>query len=257
MKFQIIGCGKMGEVILKGILNFGILSQDIVVEEANEAQREHLQSTYNINFWTNPQADIIILAVKPQQIGEIDFSQFSKSALIFSIMAGITIEKLENLTDNKNIVRSMPNLPLSIGRGVIGYVKYDDNDQEKTQLLVDIFSKIGKVIRLKDEDQIDRISTISWSWPAYFYYLTEILTQQAKELWFSDDDALAIAQETFVWSAILLDQSWLSATQLKTNVASKGGSTQAALDTMKNEGIETAVQKWIKSAYARAKELGK
>jgi len=76
-------------------------------------------------------------------------------------MAGITIQKLEEISGIPSIIRSMPNLPLSVGRGVIGYVKYDDNDAEKTELLVNVFSKIGKVIRLKDEDQIDWISTIS------------------------------------------------------------------------------------------------
>jgi len=245
----------MWEVILKGLVDFGIKPEDIFVQETNETQRVRLEKTYKINFWINPHADIVILAVRPQQITNIDFSMFSKSALIFSIMAGITIQKLEEISGIPSIIRSMPNLPLSVGRGVIGYVKYDDNDAEKTELLVNVFSKIGKVIRLKDEDQIDWISTISWSGPAYFYYLTEMLTQQAKELWFSDDDAFAIAQETFIWSALLLDQSWLSATQLKNNVASKWGSTQAALDAMKEQWIEKTIQSWIHAAHKRAKEL--
>jgi pyrroline-5-carboxylate reductase len=161
MKIQFIGCGKMGEAILKGFLKANIPAQDITVQETYQPQAEHIGATYHTHLGIDTDADIVVLAVKPQQIGNVDFAQFPKSALFFSIMAGITIARLEALSGSQNIIRSMPNLPLSVGRGVIGYVKYTDDDQEKTDLLVNAFSQIGKVIRLANEDQIDHISTIS------------------------------------------------------------------------------------------------
>lgn len=256
MQIQIVGCGKMGEVILKGLLDFGVVPQDIYVHEIYQPQAEYICSTYSTKAGINPWADIIILAVKPQQIAEIDFSPFKKSALLFSIMAGVSINRLKQLSQRENIIRSMPNLPLSVNRGVIGYVESDNIDQEKKEFILNIFSKIGKTIKLKNEDQIDKITALSWSWPAYFYYLTEVIQNQAKAFGFSQEDATTIAQETFIGSAILMDHTDLSASQLKTKVSSPGGTTEAAIKTMKEKWIESIIQDWIQSAYQRAKQLG-
>jgi len=257
MQFQLIGCGKMWEVILKWLLDFSVSPQDISIQETNEQQCTYLKDVYKICLWTNSNTDIIILAVKPQQIGEIDFLKFSKSALLFSIMAWVSIKKLETLSWIKNIIRSIPNFPLSVGRGVLGYVEYGNIDQGKKNLILNVFSQIGKVIKLKNEDQIDQITALSWSGPAYFYYLTELVKNQAKNFWFSEEDATVIAQETFVGSALLLDQSVQSASQLKANVTSKGWTTEAAIQTMKDEWIEEIIKNWINAAYTRAQSLNK
>ena len=255
MKIQFIWCGNMGKVILQSFINSGYKQSDITVSKRDMEKMKKLKKEYKINFWINPNADIIILAVKPQQLETVDFSPFAKKALLFSILAGTPIQKLKKVSKLTNIIRSMPNIPISVSRWIIWYKESGTIDAKKMKVIKNAFTKSAIMIKVKNEDQIDQISTLSGSWPAYFYYLTEIMQRQAEKFGFTQAEAELIAKETFIGAAKVLDQSWQSAAQLRQNVTSKKWTTQAALETMKKKGIEKIVQEGMKAAYKRAKEL--
>ncbi len=123
------------------------------------------------------------------------------------------------------------------------------------QILKKVFASVGKMIQVKNEDEIDKIAALSWSGPAYFFYMTEIIQKQAQKFGFTASEAEMIARETFIGSAKLLDQSWLPAHQLRKNVTSKWWTTQAALETMKKKWVDKGIQSGMVQAYKKAKKL--
>ena len=130
-------------------------------------------------------------------------------------------------------------------------------DAKKMELLKKVFAPLCHMIEVKHEDQIEKITALSWSWPAYFYYLTELIQQQAKKFWFTSEQAEMIAKYTYIGSATLLETSWIPVTQLKKNVTSKWWTTEAALEMMKKKWMDKSVQAGIVAAYNRAKKLSK
>ena len=257
MQIQFFGCGNMGQVMLQAFVTAKYKQSDIRVSERDSEKIKNLKKKYTVNFGITPEADIVILAVKPQQIGDINFSVFVKKPLIFSIMAGVTIKKLQQISKSTSIIRAIPNLPISVSKWVMWYLQNKKIDAKKMGILKKVFAPLCHMIEVKNEDQIEKITALSWSWPAYFYYLTELIQQQAEKFGFTSEQAEMIAKHTYIGSAKLLETSWLAVSQLKKNVTSKWWTTEAALETMKKKWMDKAVQAGIIAAYKRAKKLSK
>jgi len=124
---------------------------------------------------------------------------------------------------------------------------------------IEIFSKNSKLIKCETEDKIDKITALSGSWPAYYYFITEILQQKAMEFWFSKIESEIIANNTFIWASELLEKSsrgnsWITST-LRKNITSKWGTTQKAIETFEKNGLQEKFIEWIEEAYKRAKNL--
>jgi len=247
----------MWKIILSSIIKNWTSPDNIFVSTKTENTQNMLVKKYNINIRKNIDSDIIILAVKPQNFNEINFEDFSPDALIVSIMAWVSIDKIDKVLCNSKIIKCMPNTPMSIWEWVIWYYINNWISWVRVNFIMNIFENIWKLIKVDSEDKIDMITSLSGSWPAYFYYFTEILKKKALEFWFSEKESIIIANNTLIWSAYLLDKSESSLENLRSNVTSKWWTTQKAIESFQNDWLENIFKKWIENAYQRAKTINK
>ena len=193
--------------------------------------------------------DIVILAVKPQDFDDLKLNL--KNELLISIMAGVSLKKLA-ATGAKKIVRSMPNLPLRVGAGFTGWIS--KNVKEK-KLVKEIFSMFGGEIELKNEDAINAITALSGSGPAYFFYICQLLAEQACDFGFSKKDAEKIAANTLLGAAELVRNKTESFSDLRSAVTSKKGTTEAALHVLAKRRVATHFREALRAAATRSHEL--
>ncbi len=232
-KIAIIGGGKMGTALaakLKKEFSIQIVGRDSKMKPC----------------------DIVILAIKPQDFESLELNL--QNELLISIMAGVNLKKLAEKTCAKKIVRSMPNLPLRVGAGFTGWIS--KNVKEK-KLVKDIFSMFGEEIELKNEDAINAITALSGSGPAYFFYLCELMTEQACHFGFSKKDAEKIASNTLLGAAELVRNKTESFADLRASVSSKKGTTEAALNYFIRSNFAKLFKDGINRAKARSEKLNK
>jgi len=250
-----VGFGNMGKAVfnriypnLKNNNNFFVKTPTIKI--APEGVK-FVQNLHDHSF------DIIILCVKPQKITEIisDYKIFN-NAIFISILAGKKISFFEkNLAKTTKIIRTMPNLPVSIGKGVIisranNNVLQTDYDDCSNYL----FDPLGYHIKAKHEDEINKVTSIAGSGPAYFYLFMQALQEAAEEL--DLKNAKDIALYTAMGSCLYAEQKGLDFNTLKQNVTSKGGTTEAALKIFeKNDILKNTAKNAVKAALERSEEL--
>ena len=207
-----------------------------------------------------PHAEIILLAVKPQQSSEL-FSSMQKHILphqlIISIMAGVKISTIQESLGTNQVVRAMPNLPAQIGFGMTAFCPSPHVDANKLNQVQSILNSTGKSIEVPSEDAIDASTGISGSGPAYVFYFMQSMMNAAEELGFSNEEAKLLVTQTFEGTVKLFRQSDLSADEWISRVASKGGTTKAALDSFKQNKLNKKIMQGAMEAYYRAIELGK
>ena len=255
MQIQFIWCWNMWEIILQSIISSWYNSKDISVKTKTEEKEIELKKLYNINTWVNNESDILILAIKPKQFNELDLSIFKKNILVISIMAWISKDKIESKINSDKIIRTMPNTPMSVWKWVIWYIETDSVTNKEKDFFIQTFSKNWKLIECKNEDEIDKITALSWSWPAYFYYFTEIIKQKAIEMWFSEEQATIISNNTFIWASNLLEKSNLTIEQLRQNITSPWGTTEKAIEIFKSNWFKKCITDAIDNAYNKAIQL--
>ena len=203
-------------------------------------------------------SDFIILSVKPQDapeaIKQLKKYGINKKTILLSIMAGFSLKKLLKLSGHKKIIRMMPNLGLSVGAGIAAWKKtgLPGMESKKAKKFID---QITENFEVKDEDAINKVTALSGSGPAYFFLLANSLMQAAKDLGFSEIQSRKLVEQTFSASAILGKDSEYSA--LINRIASRGGTTEAALKVFKKKNFDKIVKGAVGAAYKRAKELGK
>lgn len=202
-------------------------------------------------------SDIIVIAVKPQGFSELanEIRTDMSGKLIVSIMAGISVENISKSLPAKNVVRIMPNLPIKVGAGFSGWFAADGVSEEDKEDIRILLNSIGEELELKEENQIDSITPISASGPAYFAYLVEALEHAALRSGFDLVSARKMAKATFVGTAELMKQESLSAGNLIEKVASKGGTTEVAIEHMDYHKMDEIVVEAVIAAQKRAKEL--
>lgn len=256
MQIQFIGCGKMWEAFLKWLLQAWITQSQINIYEIYEPRVNELKQLYpKIKFKINNNSEILILATKPQQLKKLDFSIFKQNTTILSMLAWSWVETIKNYSQLKNIVRCMPNLPLSIWQWAGGYYISWNPDNQQLELIQKLFKQLWYFIKIENEDDINKITAISWSGPAYFLYFTELLQQQAENMWFSVQEAKNLAEQTFIWTANLLRSNWLSAKEIKENVTSKWWTTEAALKYFQEKWLWNIIINATNKAYKKSKKL--
>ena len=267
----LFGYGKMGSSIAKGWmlkkLNFNFFVIEKVSSLRKVASDDGFKAFENINKLNElveiKSDDIFFLAVKPQQMKEtIDsFLKFNTNNILFiSIAAGLSLSWFQSqIGRNIKMVRTMPNLPASIGFGITAYSKTNnlsENDVENTN---DLLRAFGKVIYLSSEDLMDVVTAISGSGPAYIFYLVEVLSKIGKENGLQEQDARTLALETLIGSSRLLEVSNIDPEKLKKNVTSPGGTTEAGLEILESMeiGLYPLLNSTIKNAKKRALALNK
>ena len=270
-QIAILGTGSMGKAILSGILAAGTSPADVRVTTKSKAtadaifsnhgvQATSLESNSAANSSAAKDADLVILAVKPNMILETlseVAAVLKPDCLVVSVAAGITTAAMEEqLSGNEAVVRAMPNTPSVVGLGVTGISKGSNVSAKQLDLAVELFSSVGKVL-VVDESKIDALSTISGSGPAYVFYFAEKLITAAKYLGFSEQEASLMVKETFLGSATLLATSSSSPEELRQQVTSPNGTTMQATGRFDAADLERVFIEATEAALARAKELGR
>src|SRR5688500_2987750 len=258
----LIGAGKMGGAMLQGWLARGLPRDKITVIEPQPDKR--LRALGERGLKLNPprkgKASVIVLGVKPQTAPEVlavAAKLAGKDALVISIMAGRTIAFLEKaFPAGTAVVRAMPNLPASIGRGISVAVANKATDRRMRNVATGLLGAAGAVEWVDKEALLDAVTAVSGSGPAYVFLLAEALTSAGISAGLPADLAAKLARETIAGSGELLKQSSIDAATLRKNVTSPGGTTAAALDVLMGPGgIETLLPTAVAMAARRSREL--
>ncbi len=253
----------MGEAFVFSLVKQKIFKpEQILVIDKNQNKRKNLQEKYKIKTSSNisdiKNYNIIFLAIKPQNLEDLPVID-CRNKIIISILAGTKISKISKKFTNTKIVRTMPNLGQFVNNGMTGI--YFDNSTKFTKeekiIVKKIFNSGGKIIEVKNENKLDAITAISGSGPAYFFYFLEIFEEIAKKMGFKEKDAEMLVKQTFFGaSKILKENQNETARNWRKRVTSKGGTTEAACNILKNSEFKNIFTKAIESAQKKAEELG-
>jgi len=266
MRIAIIGGGNMGTTYARAFVRSNIAKkEDLLIVEKHEDKREELKkeelcvlsSTIPSDFSTYT---IIILAVKPQDfkalVPELK-KHITKNHIVISIMAGIKISSIEHSLDHKNVVRAMPNTPAQLGFGITAFTVNTATDMELVSVADTLFETTGKAVFMKDEELLDAVTALSGSGPAYFFYFVKYMVEAGKEMGMEEHVSSMLVKQTMLGAFQILNNSKYSLDQMIQSVASKGGTTEAALKQFEQHSIGANIKTAIKAAEKRAKELSK
>ena len=265
-KIGFIGSGKMASAIIKGLINKRFAEpSEIIASQAEKDGLEEKSKTLGIKITLNNKevienSDVIFFATKPNQImnviDEIKDSIKPKH-LIVSICAGITIQKLQTtLPAGTRIIRVMPNTPALVGEGMSGMVGGSHATKEDLDYIKKLLETIGKCIVVPDETQIDIVTAISGSGPAFFYKVINEIARAGEKLGMEYDKALLLSIQTAIGSAKMALNRDISMEQLISNVATKGGCTAVGVDSMNDYNTEKIFYDVIKNTTEKAHALG-
>lgn len=258
----LVGCGKMGGAMVQGWLDAGYAAKDIViVEPAGTVGIDGptvVESGDAVPGGFKP--EIVILAVKPQVMDEAaaPYARYAGPGTCFlSIAAGRTIASLQAvLGAEAAVIRAMPNTPSAVGRGVTGVVASGGVSDAQKALATDLLSAVGKVVWVEDENLIDAVTGVSGSGPAYVFHLVECMAAAGVEAGLPEELAMTLARATVEGAGELLYRSEESAEQLRINVTSPKGTTEAALKVlMAEDGLKPLMARAVAAAAKRAGEL--
>ena len=263
-KLGFIGCGKMASAIIKGVLASGkdyeIKGSEINPEIAEQAQKRLGIPVLTDNKMLAIDSDVIIIAVKPNyvvQVLEDIKNELTPEKLIVSIAAGVNTEKIENVIGKHRIVRVMPNTPALVLEGMSGVCKGKFATDDDVAFVVGLLSAIGKCIEVK-ENQMNIVTAISGSGPAFFYKVIEDMARAGEKLGLDYNKSLMLATQTALGSAkMVFDRGELTVQTLIDNVATKGGCTFVGITTMNEENSDKLFFDVIDKTAKKANELGK
>ncbi|MQY43297.1 pyrroline-5-carboxylate reductase [Epibacterium sp. SM1969] len=258
----LLGCGKMGSAMLAGWLDGGLPATSVWVQDPNPSDWVQ-NSGVHVNASLPEKPAIVLIAVKPQMMAEalpVLKSYGGGGTLFVSVAAGISIATFEDILGTGTpIVRAMPNTPAAISRGItaiIGNEHCSPLDLNAADLLL---SAVGQVVRLENEGQMDAVTAVSGSGPAYVFHLIETLAAAGVAEGLSPQLALQLAQATVAGAGALAETATEGPDQLRVNVTSPGGTTQAALEVLMNEeeGFPALLKRAVAAASNRSKELSR
>ncbi len=255
-----LGCGKMGSAMLEGWLNGGLPASSVHVLDPNPSQ--WLRETGVVVNGDLPDSPaVVLLAVKPQIMADAlpSVNRFGGGATLFlSIAAGTPISTFEAaLGQNTRIVRSMPNTPAAIGKGITAIVGNAASGAEDLDMAETLLSSIGQVVRLETEDQIDAVTGVSGSGPAYVFYMIDALAAAGEAEGLPADLAMSLAKATVAGAGALAASAEETPEQLRINVTSPNGTTQAGLEVLMDEttGLSPLIRRTVGAASDRSREL--
>ena len=261
----LVGCGKMGGAMMRSWLNNNLI-QKISVFEPSDLP-DAFSSNPVVNHETSYQgqaieSDILILAIKPQILKEAAATiaqNLSEDTVVLSIAAGQSISSLETIfgTD-RPIVRVMPNLPASIGKGIGAAITNSLVTTEQKEMAENLLQASGETIWIEDESLMDSVTALSATGAAYIFYLIETMAQAGESLGLSHENSMQLARQTVIGSAALAEHApETSAATLRKNVTSPGGTTQAALEILMDGRFQDLITESLKAAKNRSIELNK
>jgi pyrroline-5-carboxylate reductase len=264
MKIAILGCGNMGLAFARSFLQYELVKKEnLLLIEKNEERCKMLTktkegivvNTINQNISTY---DLIILAVKPQDFDVLAHDlkgKLAENQIVLSIMAGIKIKKIQQLTGHQFVIRAMPNTPAMMGMGITGFTAAEGIGIAKLFKVENLINATGRSIYIEDEYQLDAVTALSGSGPAYFYYFVKHMVETGKMMGFDEGTALLLVKQTMLGAYHLINNAELSLDDLIKAVASKGGTTEAAIKIFNEQHMDKAIKEGILAAENRSKEL--
>lgn len=266
MKVAMIGCGNMGTAYVKSLIKKDVVQvENILLLEKSEERRTYLtQEKLGVVIGTLDdkikEADIIVLATKPQYFSSVvtELKPFVQpNQILLSIMAGITIDFIQESCEHQKVVRAMPNTPCQLGKGVTGYAfdeSITDTDLSKIQ---QVLESTGKAVQVQEEEKINAVTALAGSAPAYFMKFVKAMVETGEEMGVSKEDAFTFVLETMNGTYHLMKESDEEIQTLMDNVTSKGGTTAAALNHFDENNLEGIVNGALLKARNRGRELSK
>ncbi|MBY0574760.1 MAG: pyrroline-5-carboxylate reductase [Undibacterium sp.] len=264
LRIGFIGGGNMASALMAGLQKHMGEAISLHVVDVNDPILTGLASQFGASTsrqmdQTLSQMDVVIFAVKPQQlhVAALAFAPFLQQQLVLSVAAGVRTDAISrSLQGYRKIVRSMPNTPASIGLGMTGLFALDGVSEQDKARAQSIMQAVGETLWVETEAMLDAVTAVSGSGPAYVFYLIEAMQAAAIELGFQPQQAQQLALATFNGAAQMALQSDQAVSILRERVSSKGGTTYAALCSMEESKVKDAISKAIHAAAVRGRELG-
>ena len=262
-RIAFIGGGNMASAIIGGLIGKGFSASHIDVAEPFAEARDKLKSSYGIVAQAQPdaflaQADLVIWAIKPQTFKEaaLQVRFHTKNALHLSVAAGIRSDSIAQWLGTERVIRTMPNTPAMIGKGMTALFARPAVTEADKAWASEVIGTTGAFLWLTAEAQLDAVTAISGSGPAYMFYFMEAMTAAGAEMGLPAEQAYQLAVTTFIGAGELAAASTEPPEVLRQRVTSKGGTTYAAITSMNNSGIKASFAKALHAARDRAKEMG-
>ncbi|MCG9511489.1 pyrroline-5-carboxylate reductase [Acinetobacter pittii] len=256
-----IGGGNMAQALIGGLISRGLPPTRITVSDPVEQIRQLLQEkevhVTQDNVAAIKNADVVVLAVKPQVLATVlrPLKGLLSDKLVISIIAGAEIQTISNLIDSNRVVRVMPNTPALVQTGAHGIYANDVVGTSDRELTSQILAATGLTIWVNSEAQIDAVTAVSGSGPAYFFYLMESMIRAGKNLGLDEKVATALTLQTALGAAQMAITSSNTPSELRKNVTSPNGTTQAALEVFDRAQISQNIQSALAAAQKRSQEL--
>ena len=265
----ILGAGSMGGAILHGLVESGLAAGGVTVTNrtaAKAAELAGLTGVTSVALEDQPEgnrdaaatADVVLIGVKPAMVPDLlrEIAPVLRpGTIVVSVAAGVTIATFEGiLGDDVAVLRSMPNTPSLVGKGVTGLAAGTHARPAQTAVVRRLFETVGTVVEVP-EAQIDPLSTISGSGPAYFFLVVEEFTKAARAQGFAEAEARLMAEQTFIGAAALLAASDEEPAELRRRVTSPKGTTERAIAVLQDAGLDDVFSRAADAALVRAKEL--
>jgi pyrroline-5-carboxylate reductase len=266
MKIGFIGAGNMAEAIVKGVSGGGNYEvSQIFVSDIFEERLNYFSDTYGVNTFRDNkelvvECDVVVIATKPQSV-DIVFEGiaevFDSGKLLVSIVAGVPVMRFTDALGDIAVVRVMPNTPALVGCSAAG-IYANKKAKQRLDFVVDLFNSIGEAVVVKTEDELDTVTALSGSGPAYFFLLIEEMIKAGIELGLDAATAKKLTLQTALGAAQLAmqaDKDGQTPEQLRKNVASPGGTTEAAIKVFNEDQFGAIVVLAMQRAKERSKEL--
>jgi pyrroline-5-carboxylate reductase len=264
MRIAFIGGGNMGEVMLAAVLNKKLVSaKDIIASDISEPRRQYLAQKYAVsvlsdNRQTIINADVIILAVKPQTLANVITElngNIKPNQMVLSIIAGAKIDTLQQGLNHKSLVRAMPNTPAQIGEGVTVWTSTAEVTDQQKKAAGNILGVMGREFYVDEERFLDMATAVSGSGPAYLFYFVESMIDAAVKIGFPPEMAKELVLGTVLGASHLIRKSGKEPAELRRMVTSPGGTTVEAIRKFEEKGFANLIYQAVKAAYEKAKTL--
>lgn len=260
-----IGAGNMARALIGGLLDKGHPANRLVAADPDPDTRTAIENDFGIaTTGENPHAvadaDVVVLAVKPQVIDAVLESvnaDVADDAVVVSVAAGIPVARIRRALGNAlAIIRVMPNTPALRGVGATGMYAAPECNAAQRDRARALFEAVGRVFEVPDESLMDAVTAVSGSGPAYFFALTEALANAGRGAGLPDDIARGLATQTAAGAGAMLFGDDIDPSELRRRVTSPGGTTAAALESFARDGLEAMVDRAVRAAVRRGRELG-
>lgn len=256
----LLGCGKMGSAMLAGWLDGGLSPDAVWVQDPYPSDWVKAQSVHvNVDLPESPA--IVLVAVKPQMMADalpVLAAMGNGSTLFVSVAAGVTIANYESILGSQTpIIRAMPNTPAAVGKGITAIIGNAHASAAHLDQAEALLQAIGQVVRLEGEAQMDAVTGVSGSGPAYVFHMIETLAAAGEAQGLSPELAMQLAKATVAGAGVLAEEADETPAQLRVNVTSPNGTTQAGLEVLMDEagGLPPLMAATVKAATDRSKEL--